>query len=364
MEMTEESQNARLARAAYWAIILAILVAVLVAGKTLLVPFVVALVIGYLIKALNDWIGRFKAGSWTAPKWLRAGLSLVIIMGLLYGIVEILTYNIELMIAAWPQYQGNLKTFLEQMQDQLGRANLTVDLRDRFQDFDLRPVLTSVLSSTTTVIGNFFIIVIYVLFLLLENAVIDHKLKAIHRNDPSNYAILLRISTDINNSISNYLVLKTAVSFITGFLSYVILAIIGVDFPVFWAFLIFVLNFIPNIGSLIATVFPALISLVQFGSFGPFVLVLLGVGSVQVIVGNFVEPKIMGTSLNLSPLAVILALTFWGFIWGVVGMILAVPIMVILVIILSQFPSTRILAILLSEKGNIGDPSPEEPLYP
>ena len=358
--MIEEFEQIRLARVAYWAVILTFLVAALVTGKELLIPFVIALVVSYIIKALNDWIGRFKIGGRPVAKWFRASLALVIIIGALFGIGEILTYNIELMTAAWPQYQVNIKVFLQNAEVHLGMEDLEKDLRGRFQNFDVRPVLTTVVSSATTAIGDFFIIIIYILFLLLENHIFDRKLQAIHLNDPGNHARIMRLLIDINKSIRDYVVLKTIVSFITGFLSYWILVFIGVDFPMFWAFLIFILNYIPNIGSLIATTFPALISLVQFGTIGPFLLVLAGVGSVQVIVGNFVEPKIMGTSLNLSPLAVILSLTFWGFIWGVVGMILAVPIMVILAIILAQFPSTRMIAILLSEKGVISDPLDQE----
>jgi len=191
MGLIEESDQARLVRVALWAVILAVLVAVLVTGKKLLVPFVVAMVIGYIIRDLNHWIGRFKVRGRPAPKWFRAGLSLFIILGLLYGTVEILTYNIELMIAAWPQYQVNISIFLEQMEGELGMTNLNEFLRDRLQNFDLRPVLTSVVSSTTTAIGNFFIIVIYVLFLLLENVVFDHKLRAINRNDPHSYSRII-----------------------------------------------------------------------------------------------------------------------------------------------------------------------------
>ena len=121
----------------------------------------------------------------------------------------------------------------------------------------------------------------------------------------------------------------------------------------FWAFLIFLLNFIPTIGSLIATIFPAAYSLLQFGEFSPALLVLVIVGTIQLVVGNIVEPRVMGSSMNISPLVTILALTFWGMIWGITGMILSIPIMVVLVIIFSQFESTRPIAILLSEKGEI-----------
>ena len=132
-----------------------------------------------------------------------------------------------------------------------------------------------------------------------------------------------------------------------------ILLFIGVDAPVFWAFLIFVLNFIPTIGSLIATLFPAIFALLQFGEFTPGILVLAIVGTIQLIVGNFIEPRVMGNSLNISPLVVFLTLAIWGVIWGITGMLLSVPITVILIIVMSEFPSTQPLAILLSQKGSI-----------
>ncbi len=129
--------------------------------------------------------------------------------------------------------------------------------------------------------------------------------------------------------------------------------IIGVDFAFFWAFLIFLLNYIPTIGSLIATFFPATVALLQFGAYTEALLVLIIIGTIQVIVGNVIEPKIMGKSLNISSLVVLLALSFWGTIWGVVGMILSVPITVMLIIVLARFPGTRSVAILLSEDGKI-----------
>ncbi len=157
----------------------------------------------------------------------------------------------------------------------------------------------------------------------------------------------------IERSVAKYLGLKALMSLITGALSYVVLLIIGIDSPVFWAFLIFMLNFIPTIGSLVATVFPAIFCLLQFGEFMLGLMVLLFVGAVQVLVGNVLEPKLMGNSMNLSALVTIIALSFWGSVWGVTGMILSIPITVIMVIVFSQFPTTRPIAILLSERGKI-----------
>ena len=127
------------------------------------------------------------------------------------------------------------------------------------------------------------------------------------------------------------------------------------NFAIFWAFLIFLLNFIPTIGSLLATLFPVAFSLLQFGEFTTASIILIIVSAIQIVIGNFIEPKWMGNSMNISPLISILSLMFWGLIWGTTGMIISVPFTVVVIIILSEIESTRPLAILLSEKGDISE---------
>ena len=138
-------------------------------------------------------------------------------------------------------------------------------------------------------------------------------------------------------------------------MSFIVFYICDLNFAIFWAFLIFILNFIPTIGSLIATLFPVVFSMLQFGDFNNAFIILFIVGSIQVIIGNFIEPRWLGNSMNISPLLSILSLMFWGLIWGTTGMIVSVPFTVVIIIILSEIESTRPLAILLSEKGNIND---------
>jgi len=133
-------------------------------------------------------------------------------------------------------------------------------------------------------------------------------------------------------------------------MSYLVMWLFDLDFALFWAMLIFLLNFIPNIGSFIAVCFPLILSLVQYESYYPFFFLLIVLSSIQILMGNIIEPRFMGNRLNLSPLVIIMALGFWGTLWGIIGMLLCVPIMVIVNIILSKFPSTRPIAILLSEK--------------
>ncbi|WP_419590064.1 AI-2E family transporter [Thiolapillus sp.] len=145
------------------------------------------------------------------------------------------------------------------------------------------------------------------------------------------------------------------VSALTGIVSYIILLWVGVDYVPFWALLIFMLNYIPTIGSMVAVLLPTTLALVQFDTFGPFVTLLVSLGTVQVLIGNVLEPRLMGSSLNLSPLVVILALSLWGQMWGVTGMFLSVPITVISMIVLANFPQTRAIAVAMSENGRLKD---------
>ena len=141
----------------------------------------------------------------------------------------------------------------------------------------------------------------------------------------------------------------------TGFLSYFVLLFLGIDVPALWAFIIFLLNFIPSVGSISATAFPVIFSAVQYGDLSKSLYVLVGVLSIQVLIGNVVEPRLLGNRLNLSPIVILLGLTFWGYVWGVVGMLLSVPIMAMMMIIFSQFDNTRNIAIFFSHDGNLGN---------
>jgi AI-2 transport protein TqsA len=131
------------------------------------------------------------------------------------------------------------------------------------------------------------------------------------------------------------------------------MSVVGVDFAAFWAVLIFFFYYIPTVGSILAILAPALLTLVQFESLTPFLIVLGVFGPFQVLMANAVEPAIMGRSLNLSPLVIIVSLMFFGTIWGVIGMFLCVPIMVVAMIVLANFDQTRPVAILLSANGNV-----------
>lgn len=206
---------------------------------------------------------------------------------------------------------------------------------------------------------NTTMIIIYLLFLVLERKSLKQKVLLLGESNKS-FGNFVQIATKINHDILEYLKIKSMASFFTGFLSYIVLEIAGVDFASFWAILIFVLNFIPTIGSIVAVIFPFILSVILFENISSAFILGAVLTSIQMAIGNLIEPRFLGKTLNLSPIAIFLFLVIWGKIWGILGMFLAVPIMVVVNIILAQFEQTRTLAIILSGNGIIHSESREE----
>ena len=336
---------------AYFFIVSISIVTTLTFGKSLLIPFVFAMLLWFISRKMRSLMNKVKFIKKHFPTWTKNTLSSLIIISSLIVISKILSTNINTLAQATQEYDSNIGSIIENISQYL-TIDLTETLKTQLGNINFGKILSLIFNSITELFGNLFMIIIYVLFIFLEEANFHKKLMLAFSNKEQQEKIST-ILEEIEASITNYLGLKTFVSFITGFLSYIILLFIGIDAPVFWAFLIALLNFIPTVGSLIATVFPATYCLLQFGDITPFLLVLFLVGIVQVLIGNIIEPRLMGNSLNISSLATLIALSVWGSIWGITGMFLSVPITVILIIILSQFPSTKPVAIILSDKGDI-----------
>ncbi len=351
-------QSFKINRAASWFIILSLLVVCLVYFRSLIEPFVLSLFIWYLISATRRAIGRISIRGRSFPGWLASSLAILLTFSILWGVFQIISFNVNLIIQKTPDYTENIRgmvnalgsvPYLEQLP---GIDDVDKFILDNLGRLDLRSYIGTVINSLSSIVGNFALIVIYVIFMLIEENFMPLKIEKIFR-DPDRQGIVRLILDHIGRSINKYFFVKTSISLLTGFLSYLLLLVFGVDFAVLWAFLIFVFNYIPYVGSLVATLLPALFAIFQFASFWPFLWVLVSIEAVQLFVGNYVEPKVMGKTLNLSPLIVIIALAFWGAIWGIVGMILSVPIVSVLVIIMAHFPNTRNVAIFFSERGTI-----------
>ncbi len=332
-------------------LILIAVVFILVVTKAYLIPFVLALLVWYIIREVREFLQRIPFVKRRFPVWLQNTLAFILIALTIGLAIELLENSAREFSKVIPSYQANIEKLNGVVKERFD-FDVLQTLSDRALEMNFESFISPIVNSLSSLLGDFFMIILYCVFLLLEESTFRKKLPLMFGNNPG-YGRITSVLEQIDISFGRYITLKTFVSILTGLLSYFILLLIGVDSPVLWAIIIFLLNYVPSIGSLIGTIFPVIIAILQFGEFLPGLYVLLGVGIVQVVVGNVIEPRIMGNSLNISPLVVIVSLIAWGAIWGIVGMVLSVPIMVMLIIIFAQFPSTEDIAILLSENGNI-----------
>lgn len=345
-----------LARPIWWTSFLlgaALLGAMLVFGSRFLIPLAVAFMLWALINAIGRLYQRASFGGYRLPGALCRLLAILTMVGLGWVIVDISARNVAAVRLAAPEYQANLVRLVEQALA-LFNVDRTTTINEIVDRLDVAGILFSLTTGLGALIGNVGLITLYVAFMMLEQQRFDRKIDALFA-DRRRARALRQSLTEIEQRVERYIWVKTMVSLVTAVLCFGVLAYVGVSFASLWALLIFLFNFIPNIGSLFAVLLPALLTLLQFDDWGTFLLVIMALTAIQMTMGNLVEPRLMGTTLNLSPFVIILSLTFWGGIWGVAGMFLSVPITVIVAIVLAKFKPTRPVAILLSSSGRLDD---------
>lgn len=322
-------------------------------GKSLLIPLVLGFFLWYLVEAtsrtLYKNIPEKIQNHWTKifSGILGVGVIIAILGFMVYGIQN----NLNGIIAASPTYQVKLKGVLTNIFAMLpGEAPITTE--EIMGYIKLPELFKAVATNITAIVKTLFMIVIFALFLFLEKGTVKAKLKSLFPKK-DNRKRADNVLKNLDHKIRIFFTVKTFISLSTGLLSYVVMKAVGLDFASFWAVMIFLLNYIPTFGSIIGTFLPTLMALIQFETTAPILGVLIGIGALQVVIGNIIEPRIMGRSLNLSPFVMILSLLIWGALWGVIGMFVCVPLMVMLMLILSEFESTRPIAILMSQDGNL-----------
>ncbi len=325
----------------------------LVTGRTLLLPFVIALIVWYLINALSKGFQSIPLGKWHLPGWLAFPLALIAIFTAATFVLDLVTANLTQLARDAPVYQTRLEEVFKEVSG-LVKLNDPLELKDFLPDLVVPKMVTAGASLITTIAGSASLIFIYVLFLLLEQSTFDRKFGKLF-SDTQRAEAAFAVRAEINRSVLHYFGIKTAVSMATGLLTSLILNAMGLPYAALFGFIAFLLNYIPTIGSLVSVIFPALLSLVYFDTLGPFAVIVTGLGAIQFSIGNLIEPRLMGSSLNLSGIVIMLSLAFWGAIWGVIGMVLCVPLTVVILIVCSKFEGSRPIAVLLSANGDIGD---------
>ncbi len=332
-------------------IALAVFVYLLVVAKSLLLPMVIAIGLWYLINTLAKRYSKLSIFGYKLSGFM-CFIAAIASLGLgVAFVIELISRNISEVIQAAPTYQHNMELLFDDAVIALKLENQPT-IKEMIGYLDVSAIIKGFAKLFTGIAGKALIVFIYVAFLIYEQRTFSNKITAIS-SSPTQEEKIRSTLKNIDNKIQTYLWVKTLMSALTGGLSFVIMKWVGVDFAEFWGLIIFFLNFIPTIGSLLGIVFPALLTLVQFDSIYPFMIISMGLSAVQMGIGNFLDPRMMGESLNLSPLVILLSLATWGTIWGIPGMFLSIPIMVIVTITLSQFETSRPIAILMSRKGQL-----------
>ena len=332
---------------------LGVILAILVIGKSFLVPLAIAILIWHLLEALINDFGRFTIGRFRLPRWFATVLAIGLILVILYTTTIVLLGQADAIANAWPRYVARMKSIVSGLADWFGQGP-SAKIREEMGKFDFTKPAADVFTSAQSLVVNIGLVFLYVAFLFGERRYINDKLGGLF-TDAKVARDTQQMLSAISSGIRRYIWLKSLMSVMTGVLSYAVLRAVGVDFAETWALLIFLLYYIPIVGPVVGVVFPALITWVQFYTIESVLGVACGLTAIYAIVGNAVEPMLMRKSLNLSAFAIVLSLTFWGTIWGVVGMFLSVPIMVVTMIICANVPGWRWASILLSKDGRISD---------
>jgi len=265
---------------------------------------------------------------------------------LFYSSVETFTQEID-------AYVVKVNNFLNSIIEGLKSLPLPIDWESineigqlKMNPKDVGDFLLSTLGPFLSFMLNLFLILVFLVFILAGRGMTETKImRSFKKGEAKRF---IEIKTNIDSQVQRYLGIKTIVSFITGFLATIVMLIFGVDFAIVIGFFTFVLNYIPNVGSIFATAFPIVIAIFQFDTIWPAFWIFIILGAIQMTLGNFIEPRVMGYGLGLSPLVVIFSLVFWGWLWGLPGMILAVPIAAIIKIITANIPSTKFISVMMS----------------
>lgn len=317
-----------------------VVVAGMSAAKIILIPFLLSAFIAIISAPPLFWLQRKGFPTWLALLIVILGVLFVglLMAGLVGSSVKDFSRDLPVYEAKLKQQSDLIMSWL----DKLGIDLSNLAITETFNAGAVMKLVVTLLDSLGNVLANGFLIMMTVIFILLEASSFPTKLQTILDGPGTS---LVRFDNFVSG-VKHYMAIKTLVSFATGTLVAIWLAIIGVDFPLLWGLLTFVLNYVPNIGSIIAAIPAVLLAIIQLG-FIRAVLAAAGYVAINLLMGNVLEPRIMGRGLGLSTLVVFLSLLFWGWVLGPVGMLLSVPLTITAKIALESRDDTRWIAVLL-----------------
>ncbi|AYM86863.1 AI-2E family transporter [Pseudoalteromonas agarivorans] len=317
---------------------------VIIAGLKVAAPLLVQLLMAFFIAIICmpsiRWMENHKI-----PRSIAIMIVLTVILAFVYAVVALVGDSINAFNSNKEFYIEQLSSRVKSISDWVASNGIpieNVNVAAAFEKADIMSLVTTVLGGVGDIFSDFFLIFLCVIFILAETTSFPAKFSRAFSNAQDKMVHV----NNILSKIRHYLAIKAVTSLFTGILAGLALFFIGVDYPFLWGMLAFLLNFIPNLGSLLAAIPPLILALIQLGPIG---VMWTGIGffAINNFVGNYLEPKLMGKMLGLSAFVVLLSLILWGYIFGVVGMFLSVPLTMMIKIALDTNEKTRWLGILL-----------------
>jgi AI-2 transport protein TqsA len=327
--------------------------AVLKMMASILLPLIIAIFLSFIIAPLVNMLDKMHI-----PRVLALILTLLVLFGVMFLIFLFLQTSVNSFIKEYPKYATRYTEISSQIEAMvLQRFDISFNFStDINWQGALRDYLVRLSGSLINFFSSLIMIIIFLIFLLLEKPLFKYKLARAFDEETGRH--IGRIIEHINQQVGRYINLKFFISLATGLFVWFFLLVIGVDFPIVWGVLAFLLNFIPSIGSFVLVVITITMGVVQFyPDMGKISIVAIMMIATQVTIGNFLDPRLQGRRLNISPLLILFSLIFWGWIWGVMGMFLSVPIMVVIQITCENIPPLRPIAVMMES----GHAKPNEP---
>ncbi len=323
-------------------------------GKAFFLPLVIAVLFWYLIHILRSFVDGILlkiCKCHTVIRYLSFLISILLFIVVLYKFALLLNTNMSLILKDADTNQAKFVSMITKFMHTL-KIKAVINQNTVINFINIKSVVEFLLTSLSSLVANAGMVFVYLIFIFVEQKCFGIKLEKVVKNNKTRQQIW-DVLRKIDRNMKMYITVKTGISFATATVAYFIMQSVGLQYSAFWGLLLFIMNYIPTFGSIISSILPMIFAVSQFESMLPIAIVCVGLILTQFFFGNYLEPKILGRTLNLSPLVIIISLVIWGMIWGVVGMFLCVPIMSLVMAALSAIPSTQKIAILLSEGGEI-----------
>ncbi len=316
--------------------------------RDILAPFILAVFFWLLIDGFARVIDRYLT---FIPYRVALILAILTVLAVIVLTAGLITNSVADFAENSGKYQEHIDQKIGIFYKTVFKQATAPTLSQLLSNVNFSQLSKTILDSLSSVSSNAILIIIYILFLFAAQSSFPKKLDAVFKDEESKMQART-ITQRIRLSIERYVWVQTVISVIITILSYFTMQIVGLDNAPFWAFLIFILNYLPTIGSIIAVFIPTIFALIQFSDWRLIAVIAIGLSLWQFSIGNFIQPRMMGSSMNLSILVVLLGLALWGALWGGIGMFLSAPLTVMIMILLAQSSSTRWIAILLSANGD------------